>query len=42
MPEELLTEARDIELEAANKTIPRKSKKWLSEEALQIAKNEDK
>ena len=39
MPEELLTEARNIELEAANKTIPKKSKKakWLSEEALQIA-----
>ena len=44
MPEELLTEARNIELEAANKTIPKKSKKakWLSEEALQIAKNEEK
>ena len=34
-----MTEARNIELEAANKTIPKKSKKakWLSEEALQIA-----
>ena len=42
MPEELWTEVCDIVQEAVNKTIPKKKKckkaKWLSEEALQIAK----
>ena len=42
MPEELWTEAHDIVQEAVIKTIPKKMKsknaKWLSEEALQIAK----
>ena len=44
VPEELLTEICNIVLEAANKTIPKKSKKakCLSEETLQIAKNEEK
>ena len=41
MPEELLTDVRDIVQEAVIKTIPKKKKcksaKWLSEEALQIA-----
>ena len=44
MPEELWTEVRDIVQEAVIKTIPKKrnakrqnAKKWLSEEALQIA-----
>ena len=42
MPEELWTEVHDIVQEAGIKTIPKKKKckkaKWLSEEALQIAK----
>ena len=42
MPEELWTEVHNIVQEAANKTIPKKTKskkaKWLSEEALQIGK----
>ena len=42
MPEELWTEVPDIVQEAGIKTIPKKKKckrqKWLSEEALQIAK----
>ena len=42
MPEELWTEISDIVQEAMIKTIPKKKKctkaKWLSEEALQIAK----
>ena len=42
MPEELWREVRDIVQEAVIKTIPKKKKckkaKWLSEEALQIAK----
>ena len=42
MPEELWTEVCDIVQEAVIKTIPKKKKckkaKWLSEEALQIAK----
>ena len=42
MPEELWMEVRDIVQEAVIKTIPKKKKckkaKWLSEEALQIAK----
>ena len=42
MPEELWTEVRDIVQEAGIKTIPKKKKckkaKWLSEEALQLAK----
>ena len=41
MHEELRTEVRDIVQEAVIKTIPKKkkckNKKWLSEEALQIA-----
>ena len=39
VPEELWSEVRDIVQEAANKTIPKKSKKakWLPEEASQIA-----
>ena len=41
MPDELLTEVRDIVQKAGIKTIPKKKKckkaKWLSEEALQIA-----
>ena len=41
MPEELWTEVRDIVQEAVIKTSPKKKKckkkKWLSEEALQIA-----
>ena len=41
VPEELLTEVRDIVQEAVIKTIPKKNKckkaKWLSEEALQRA-----
>ena len=41
MPEELLSEVRDIVQEAVIKIIPKKQKckkaKWLSEEALQIA-----
>ena len=42
VPEELWTQVRDIVQEAGIKTIPKKKKgkkaKWLSEEALQIAK----
>ena len=42
MPEELWTEVHDIVQEAGIKTIPKKKKckkaKWLSEDALQIAK----
>jgi len=42
VPEELWMEVRDIVQEAGIKTIPKKKKykkpKWLSEEALQIAK----
>ena len=42
MPEELWIEVRDIVQEAMIKTIPKTKKgkqvKWLSEEALQIAK----
>ena len=42
VPEELWTEVRDIVQETGIKTIPKKQKckkaKWLSEEALQIAK----
>ena len=42
MPEELWTEVHDIVQEAGIKTIPKKKKcekaKWLSEEALKIAK----
>ena len=42
MPEELWTEVHDIVQEAVFNTIPEKKKckkgKWLSEEALQIAK----
>ena len=42
VPEELWTEVHDIVQEAVIKTIPKKRKckkaKWLSEEALQIAK----
>ena len=41
MPEEVLSEVRDIVQEAVIKIIPKKQKckkaKWLSEEALQIA-----
>ena len=41
MPDELLTEVRDIVQETGIKIIPKKKKckkaKWLSEEALQIA-----
>ena len=46
MPKELWTEVRDIVQEAGIKTIPKKKKckkaKWLSEEALQIARKEKK
>ena len=42
MPEKLWTEVRDIVQKAGMKTIPKKKKckkaKWLSQEALQIAK----
>ena len=42
VPEELWTEVHNIVQEAAKETIPKKKKskkaKWLSEEALQIAK----
>ena len=42
LPDELWTEVHDIVQEAVIKTIPKKKKckraKWLSEEALQIAK----
>ena len=44
MPEELWMEVRNTVQEAVIKTIPKKNKcknaKWLSEEALQIAKKE--
>ena len=44
--EELLTEVRDIVQEAVIKTIPKKKKckkaKWLSEEALQTLRKEEK
>ena len=46
VPEELWMEVRDIVQETGIKTIPQKKKckkaKWLSEEALQIAVNEEK
>ena len=46
VPKELWTEVRDIVQEAGIKTIPKKKKckkaKWLSEEALQIARKEKK
>ena len=46
MPEELWTEVHDIVQEAVIKTVPKKKKckkaKWLSEEALQIAGEEEK
>ena len=44
MPEKLWTEVRNIVQKALNNTIPKKMKskkaKWLSEEALQIAKKQ--
>ena len=46
MPDELWMEVCDIVQETVIKTIPKKKKcqkaKWLSEEALQIAVNEEK
>ena len=46
MPDELLTEVRDIVQETGVKTIPKKKKckkaKWLFEEGLQIAVKEEK
>ena len=43
MPDELWTEVHDIVQETGSKTIPEKKKaKWLSEEALQIAKKKKK
>ena len=46
MPEELWTEVHNIVQEAVIKTIPKKKKckkaKWLPEEVLQIAVNEEK
>ena len=46
MPDELWNEVRDIVQEAVIKTIPKKKKckkaKWLSEEALQIVRKEEK
>ena len=46
MPDELWMEVHDIVQEAGIKTIPQKKKctkaKWLSEEALQIARKEEK
>ena len=46
VPDELWTEVHDIVQEAVIKTIPKKNKckkaKWLSEEALQIAKKKEK
>ena len=46
MPEELWLEVHDIVQEAVIKTIPKKKRckeaKWLSEEALQIAKKRSK
>ena len=45
-PEELWTEVHNIVQEAVIRTIPKKKKcnkaKWLSEEALQIAKKREK
>ena len=45
VPEELWTEVHNIVQEAANKTIPkqkrRKKEQWLSEEALQVAEEEE-
>ena len=40
VPEELWTEVHDTVQEIGIKTIPKKKKKWLSEEALQIAVKE--
>ena len=46
VPEELRTEVCNVIQEAVNKTIPKKKKskkaKWLSEEALQMQKKEEK
>ena len=46
VPEELWTEVCNVIQEAVNKTIPKKKKskkaKWLSEEALQMQKKEEK
>ena len=46
VPDELWMEVHDIVQETGIKTIPKKKKcikaKWLSEEALQIAVNEEK
>ena len=44
VPEEVWTQVCNIVQEAANKTIPKKSKKakWLSEEALQTAEEKGK
>ena len=46
VPDELCMEVRDTVQEAGIKTIPKKKKckkaKWLSEEALQIARKEKK
>ena len=42
MPDELWTEVHDTVQEIGIKTIPKKKKKWLSEEALQIAVKEKK
>ena len=45
VPEELWAEVHNIVQEAANKTIPkqkrRKKEQWLSEEALQVAEEEE-
>ena len=45
VPEELLSEVRDIVQELVTKTIPKKKKcknaKWLSKEALQIAEKRE-
>ena len=46
MPEYQQVDIRDIVQEAVNKTVPKKKKgkmtKWLSEEAIQRAKKEEK
>ena len=46
MPDELWTEVHDTVQETGIRTIPKKKKckkaKWLSEEALQIARKEEK
>ena len=46
VPDEMWTEVRDIVQGVVIKTIPKKKKckkaKWLSEEALQILRNEEK